>query len=163
MTDKSDGKRLRTAAVLILLVYAISFGLPLFIKHVPQPGSQGGLVFQPAGTYITRGWVGFVMCSWGGYMISVTTGAMMSAAWLANPLLWYGLHGMLRGRNGRALVAGVVATGLGLLALPPCLEANIRDPQYMPHSAYWTWLASMFLLAIAGGVFTFQQQKPRLH
>jgi hypothetical protein len=54
-------------------------------------------------------------------------------------------------------------SGLGLLALRPCLEANIRDPQYVPQAAYWTWLASMFLLAIAGGVFPFQQQKPRLH
>jgi hypothetical protein len=93
------------------------------------------------------GWAGFLMFMMGGYMIF--------AAWLANPLLWYGLHSMLKGRHGRALVAGVVATGLGLLALPPCLEANSRDPQYVPHSAYWTWLASMSLLASAGGIFYF--------
>ncbi len=154
----------RAATVLILLVYAISFGLPLFIDHVPPPGRQG-LGFRPAGTYIIRGWQGFVAFFYLGYMIPVTgeSGAMWSAAWLANPLLWYGLHSMLRGRNGRTLTAGVVATGLGLLALPACLEWDKRDPQFFPHSAYWTWLASMFLLAIAGAVFPFQQQKPRLH
>ena len=48
-----------------------------------------------------------------------------------------------------------MATGLGLLALSPCLEANIRDPQYVPQAAYWTWLASMTLLAGAGGIFLF--------
>ena len=155
MTDKLRTWA-RAATVLILLVYAISFGLPLFIDHIPPPGSQGGLVFLPAGTYITRGWVGFVGF-FEGYMFSVSgvSGAMLSAAWLANPLLWYGLRSMLRGRSDRALVAGLVATGLGLLALPPCLEANMRDPQYMPHSAYWTWLASMSLLAITGGLFHF--------
>jgi hypothetical protein len=147
MPNDKNQTRLRAAAVLILLVYAISFWLPLFVNHVPPPGRQGGLVFQPAGTYITPGWAGFLMFMMGGYMIF--------AAWLANPLLWYGLHSMLKGRHGRALIAGVVATGLGLLALPPCLEANSRDPQYVPHSAYWTWLASMSLLASAGGIFYF--------
>jgi len=150
MPNDKKQTRLRAAAVLIVLVYAISFWLPLFVNHVPPPGRQG-LVFQPAGTYITPGWCGFLMFWLGGYMIS--------AAWLANPLLWYGLHSMLNGRNRRALAAGVVATGLGLLALPPCLKANIGDPQYVPHSAYWTWLASMSLLASADGIFYLKDVK----
>jgi hypothetical protein len=154
MPDTSQTWRTR-ATVLILLVYAVSFGLPLFINHVPPPGRSGGLVFQPAGTYITPGYAGFALCFMAGYMTS--------AAWLANPLLFFGLYSLLRGRNVRALAAGLMAMGFGLLALPPCLEANRRDPQYIPQSAYWTWLASMFLLAIAGGVFRFQQEKPRLH
>ncbi len=142
---------------LILLLYAVSFALPLSVRHVGPGGERGLLgIIIPEGTYIRYGWVAFLGIFEGLYAIGLTHiwGGLLTAAWLANPLLWFALYCLAAGNARRAASLGATATVLAFLALPPWYHMAGADvPHAVPHAAYWSWLSCMLLAAIAGSYF----------
>jgi hypothetical protein len=76
--------------------------------------------------------------------------------WIANPLLWWGLAALHRGRFARAGVFGGVASVLAALPIGnPILHRQHGIPT-IPW-AYYAWFASMILLASAGLVLAIRE------
>jgi hypothetical protein len=72
--------------------------------------------------------------------------------WVANPLFWFGVSSLGRGRFGRAAVSGCAACFSALLPLIAMPGGSFReDPgRLLGLAPYFAWLASIVGLAAAG-------------
>jgi hypothetical protein len=75
--------------------------------------------------------------------------------WLANPFLWAGLWALRAGRWDRAAILGVIAclfASLPLVRLDDGRRILPPSSSILSQSSYFTWLASMVLLAGVGSI-----------
>jgi hypothetical protein len=112
---------------IIVLLYLISFVLP----------------FER-----TIGAACFVWCLFG----SIAS-VVYFLLWLPNPLLWAGLWNLCSGRWDRVAILGVIACLFACLPLLPSDQGRytlLPSDEISALSSYFTWLASMVLLAGLG-------------
>jgi hypothetical protein len=77
--------------------------------------------------------------------------------WIANPLLWWGLAALHRGRFARAGVFGGIASVLAALPIGNPILHEQHCISIIPW-AYYAWFASMLLLASSGLVFAISER-----
>lgn len=134
--------------VFILVLYAVSFALPLRVVHTPvDPHVAQYLTLTAPQTFLGM--------FEGDYALAITTifpesiwPRVLAAAWFANPLLWLALICLAWGKFRSAVWLGAAATILALLVLPAWF--SWYGTSEVPHAAYWTWLACMPLTAVTG-------------
>jgi hypothetical protein len=113
---------------LLLLLYALSFFLPTFDIVIEGKRST------------SYGYEAFLIGLTSPFLYG---GLRLFAPWLANLVVWSGLIGFVRGRFGRAFIAGLVATTLAAtLLFGEC------DPSLLL-VGYYLWLLSMGILTLA--------------
>ncbi len=126
----------RACALLAAVVYIVSFFLPaVAVFSDPIAGWQAYL-------FVT-------LAPWDAKQMPLRELVLWLVYWLPNPLLWVGIFFLARGRPGGAAWLGLVAlaAGLGCTFDADQLRFNFSDCRV----GYYCWLASMALVAGAGG------------
>ena len=125
-------------------VFALSFFLP--VVRSPFTSTQEYVLGWQA---CSAGWCVFwTLCLWGKGVLPTSRDLLESAfGWLPNLLFPLGTLLLVLRRNRSALILGIIA------ALAACIW--LQDLQFGLYSGYFLWLASMVLLALAGGCFAF--------
>src|SRR5947209_3423939 len=131
-------KRLRWACGSLLALYAVSFILPLG-RGVGFAAFLSALLFS--------------------YMIP---GLLLY--WVANPLFWFGLFSLRRGRSRSAAILGGLASLSAVLPMLPPGEGivwNLPEAS-LPPVGYFVWLGSILGLAAIATAVWWMQSRPRL-
>src|SRR5947209_19777298 len=123
-------RRANVLCVLSLLLYALSFFLPTFY------------VFK-GGRSASYGYEAFMIGLMSSFASPYFGGVRVFAPWLANPLLWIGVIGFVRGHFRRAVILGVVAT----IAAATLLVGQ-GDRSFLLNG-YLLWLLSMGMFTLA--------------
>jgi hypothetical protein len=74
-------------------------------------------------------------------------------AWFPNPLLLYGSIALLRGRNRKALISGLIAC---VCTVPVILYMVVGGGFQRMHSGYFLWQADIFVFSVAAFGMTLQ-------
>lgn len=137
VVGRRQAGRARVVFFAVLGCYLVSFVLPTI-----NAGNQVESHFK----------IGDAVVGWGVFwqvLLNLPFSIPYLAAWLANPVLWFGLHSLSMGRWGRARVAAWLSVALALTAL----WAASNDAHWLTILfGYYVWLLAMVLFVVGSEV-----------